>query len=189
MTVSNSVSASIPTKSAVEVGIAALRKADQLGDADAVGELLAPNAILRSPFAAWVRFEGREEVVALHRDVFDIVQERDSGEPLVSETSGSFNFSGQVRGTPVDGMILANFNEQGQISEIKIFIRPLRSLAALFRALPPRVSRRRGGPVRGVVTTMGGWLFALLANVFERLAPILIPAAGPDSTPSTPSDS
>ena len=195
MTVSNSVSHSVSvsasnsTRSAVEVGIAALRRADQLGDVIAMGKLLAPNVICRSPFAALVRFEGREEVVALYRDVFDILKERDSGEPLVGESSGSFHFSGRVRGTPVDGVVLVNFNEQGQISEIKTYIRPLRSVAAVFRALPPRVSRRRGGPVRSAFTVMGGWIFGALASMFERLAPILIPASGTISTPPDPLDS
>ncbi|MGV8873327.1 MAG: nuclear transport factor 2 family protein [Rhodococcus sp. (in: high G+C Gram-positive bacteria)] len=162
----------------MQQGIAALRAADQIGDADAMGELLAPNVVCRSPFASSVRFEGRDEVVALHRDVFDILEDRDSGEPLVNESSGSFNFSGRVRGTPVDGMILATFDEQGQISELKIFIRPLLAMSAMFRALPPRVSRRRGGPVKGFMTAMGGWLFALIARPIEKLAPFLIPHSG-----------
>ncbi|WP_243610435.1 nuclear transport factor 2 family protein [Rhodococcus sp. ARC_M5] len=162
----------------MRAGIEALRTADQAGDADAMGELLAPDVVCRSPFASTVRFEGRDEVVALHRDVFAILEDRDSGEPLVNESTGSFNFSGRVRGTPVDGMILATFDERGQISELKIFIRPLLALSAMFRALPPRVSRRRGGPVKARLTAMGGWLFALIARPIEKLAPFLIPHSG-----------
>ena len=54
--------------------IAALRAAGERGDANAVAELLAPDVVFHSPLTTRARFEGREEVAALHRDIFAVLE-------------------------------------------------------------------------------------------------------------------
>ena len=106
--------------------IKALRAAGERGDADAIAELLAQDVVFHSPLTSRVRFEGRDEVVALHRDIFSVLENIDTTEPLVLGDTQAFIFRAQVRGTELEVMNVVRVNEQGQIVEITIFGRRFR---------------------------------------------------------------
>jgi hypothetical protein len=142
-----------PSTSAVSTALAALRAAGESGDADAVAELLAPDVVFHSPMTDRIRFEGRDEVVELHRDIFAVLEDIDTTEPLALGDRGSFSFRARVRGVQLEAMNLVRCNEHGRIIEITIFVRPLPGLATLFATLPPRVSARRRGRLRAAVAT------------------------------------
>lgn len=167
------MSASSPAASSsrVETAITALRAAGESGDADAVAELLAPEVVFHSPMTTRIRFEGKEEVAALHRDIFAVFENLQTTEPLARSDTRSFSFRARVRGEELEAINLVRFNEQAQIIEFKVFVRPLPGLATLFAALPPRVSARRRGRLRG---TVGAFLTRPLAFALrsaDRLTP------------------
>jgi len=64
-----------PSVSPVSAAIAAYRAAGERGDADAISALLAPDVKLHSPLTERVRFAGRDEVTAMHRDIFAVLEE------------------------------------------------------------------------------------------------------------------
>ena len=150
MSISGSVA---PSDSPASTAIAGLRAAGERGDADAVAEHLAPDVVFHSPMTDRIRFEGKDEVVALHRDIFAVLEDIDTSEPLALGDTGAFSFRARVRGVELEAMNVMRCNERGQIVEITIFIRPLPALAALFAALPPRVSARRRGRRRAALAT------------------------------------
>ena len=141
----------VPSASPVSTGIMALRAAGESGDADAVAELLAPDVVFHSPMTTRIRFEGKEEVAALHRDIFAVLEDLETTEPLALGDTRSFSFRARVRGVELEAINLVRFNEQGQIVDFRVFIRPLPGLATLFAVLPPRVSARRRGRLRGAL--------------------------------------
>ena len=157
--------------SPVSTAITALRAAGEGGDADAVAELLAPDVVFHSPITERIRFEGKEEVAALHRDIFAVLEDLDTTEPLALGDTRSFCFRARVRGVELEAMNLVRFNEQGQIVEFKVFVRPLASLATLFAALPPRVSARRRGRLRGVLVALLARPLAFALRTADRLTP------------------
>src|SRR5919197_2190308 len=108
----------------VGAAIAALRAAGESGDADALAEFLAPDVVFHSPLTARVRFEGKEEVAALHRDIFAVLEDLETTEPLALGDTRSFSFRARVRGVELEAMLLAHFNDHGQIVELTIFGRP-----------------------------------------------------------------
>lgn len=167
------VSAGPSTSSSISAAIAAYRAAGERGDADAVSPLLAPDVILHSPLTAnvKVRFEGREEVTEMHRDIFAVFEGMTTGEPLVLEDTRAFTFRARVRGEEFSAMMLADFDEHGQITELTIFARPLPAVAALFAALPPRVSARRRGPAMGAVVALVARPIAFVLRTCDRLVP------------------
>lgn len=118
------------------------RYASARGDADAVAELLAPDVVFHSPLTARIRFDGRAEVEALHRDIFAVLDDLHTSEAFALGDTGTFSFRARVRGMELEAMNVVRCNEQGQIVEIKVFAHPLPSIAALFATLPPRVSTR-----------------------------------------------
>jgi hypothetical protein len=69
---------------------------------------------------------------------------------------------------------LVRCNEQGQIVEITVFVRPLPGLATLFATLPPRVSARRRGPLRGALVASVARPHAFVLRTVDRLTPYLI---------------
>jgi len=160
-----------PSTSPVSAAITALRAAGESGDADAVAELLAPDVVFHSPITARIRFEGKEEVAALHRDIFAVLEDLDTTEPLALGDTRSFSFRARVRRVELEAINLVRFNEQGQIVEFKVFVRPLASLATLFAALPPRVSARRRGRLRGALVAFLTRPLAFALRTADRLTP------------------
>ena len=160
-----------PSTSPVSTAIAALRAAGESGDADAVAELLAPDVVFHSPFTERIRFEGKEEVAALHRDIFAVLEDLETTEPLALGDTRSFSFRARVRGVELEALNLVRFNDQGQIVDFKVFIRPLPSLATLFAALPPRVSARRRGRLRGALVAFLTWPLAFALRTADRFVP------------------
>jgi len=162
--------AAAPTSPAT-AAIAALRSAAELGDADAVAELLAPEVVFHSPMTTRARFEGKAEVAALHRDIFAVLEVLDTSEPLELGDTRAFTFRARVRGVDGEAVLLARFDERGRIVEITIFARPLPTLATLFAALPPRVSARRRGRVRGAIAAALTWPLAVVLRTADRAVP------------------
>jgi len=151
--------------------IKALRAAGERGDADAVAELLAPDVVFHSPLTSRVRFEGRAEVVALHRDIFAVLEGIETTDPLTLGDTEAFSFRARIRGEELEVMNVVQVNEQGQIVDIKIFGRPLPALATLFATLPPRVSARRRGRLTGAMVAVVARPLAFAMRTADRFAP------------------
>ena len=87
-----------PTAAKLSAAITALRAAAESADGEAVGELLAPDVVFHSPLTSRIRFQGKDEVAALHRDIFAVVENLSTTESLTRGDTGAFSFSGHVRG-------------------------------------------------------------------------------------------
>ena len=127
--------------------------------------------VFHSPMTTRVRFEGKEEVVALNRDIFAVFEDLETAEPLERGDTRSFSFRARVRGVELEAVNLLRFNEQGQIVEFKVFVRPLPGLTTLFAALPPRVSARRRGRLRGALGAFLARPLAFAVRTADRLTP------------------
>lgn len=68
-------------------------------------------------------------------------------------------------------MILVGLDDQDRIADLEIYGRPLPALATLFTALPPRVSARRRGRVKGALVAILARPIALALHTADRLAP------------------
>ncbi|WP_328994134.1 nuclear transport factor 2 family protein [Kribbella sp. NBC_01245] len=167
MSVADPAASTSPASTATQ----ALRAAAERGDADAVADLLAPDVVFHSPMTERVTFVGREEVAALHRDIFAVLDGLETTDPLALGDSRSFSFRAQVRGVELEAHVLLHVNEQGQIDELKIFVRPFPALATLFGTLPPRVSARRRGPLTGTVAAIVTWPLAVAVRTADRFTP------------------
>lgn len=140
-----------PAAPGLLAAITALRTAAENADGGALAEILASDVIFHTPLTSRIRFEGSDDVTALHRDIFAVIKDLSTTEPLTRGDTGVFTFSGHVRGLKLDAMNLVRVNEQGKIVEFTIFARPLPALATLFATLPPRVTARRRGRAMGAL--------------------------------------
>jgi hypothetical protein len=160
-----------PAASPASTATNALRAAAERGDADAVADLLASDVVFHSPMTERVPFEGREEVTALHRDIFAVLENLETTEPLALGDTRSFSFRARVRGVELEAHVLLHVNADGLIDDLTIFIRPLPALATLFAALPPRVSARRRGRPTGAVAAVLTWPIGFVLRTADRLTP------------------
>lgn len=160
-----------PSTALLSTAITALRAAAENADADAVGDLLAPDVVFHSPLTSRIRFEGKDEVVALHRDIFTVLDDLGTSEPMTLGDTGSFPFTGRVRGRKLEAMNMVRVNEHGLIAEFTVYARPLPAVATLFATLPPRVTARRRGRARGALVAV---LARPLAFAF-RTADVFVP--------------
>lgn len=107
----------------------------------------------------------------MHRDIFAVLEDIDTTEPLALGDKRAFSFRAHVRGVELEAMNLVRCNEQGQIVEFRIFVRPLPGLATLFAALPPRVSARRRGRLWGALVASVARPLAFALRIVDRSAP------------------
>jgi hypothetical protein len=121
-----------------------------------------------------IRFEGKEEVAASHRDIFAVLEDIDTTEPHELGDTGSFAFRARVRGVELEAMYLVRVNEQGQIVDCKVFVRPLPGLATLFATLPPRVSARRRGRLKGTLVAILTRPLAFALRTADRFTPTFL---------------
>ena len=163
-----------PHEAMTTTTIDALRIAGEHGDADAVAELLAPDVTLHSPMSATKVFTGRDAVATLHRDIFDVLGDIATSPSLVRGDTGAFSFRARVRGVEIEAMNQVRVNDEGQIVDYTIFVRPLPGLVTLFATLPPRVAARRHGRAAGALVASIARPLAVIHRTVDRLAPRLL---------------
>jgi len=103
---------------------------------------LADDVVLRSPIFS-VGFEGLDEVGDVLAAVYEVLGPVDylydePGDPAV------FVWKSDVDGEPVEGADLVRYDDTGKITEITIFLRPLRAIAAFLDKTGPILAERRG---------------------------------------------
>lgn len=114
--------------------VTALRAAAKNADGDALAPVLASDVVFRTPLTSRIRLEGREEVVALQRDIFEVIEDLSTTEPLTRGDTAVFTFSGRLRGLQLDAMNLVRIDEQGMV-------RPRWSTVASRRRCHPTLQR------------------------------------------------
>ena len=159
------------SSSSASIAVASLRSASERSDAEAVRELLAPDVVFHSPLTDRIHFQGRDEVAALHRDIFAVLVDLETADPLASGDTGAFSFSARVRGSELEAVVLVRVNDQGQIDDLKVFLRPLPSVGMLMSVLPPRVSSRQRGPLWGRLAALLTWPLAFALRTADRFVP------------------
>ena len=162
---------SAPSTAPASTATKEFRAAGERGDADALAMLLAPDVVFHSPMTARVRFEGREEVAELHRDIFAILDGLQTTEPLARGKTQSFSFTARVRGVELEAHVVLHLNDDDLIDELTVFIRPLPALATLFATLPPRVSARTHGRLTGLVAALLTRPIAFVVRTADRFVP------------------
>lgn len=116
---------------------------------DALPELLAPDAVFRSPMAH-TPYPGAPVVSMILNTVIKVFEDFTYHRELASGDGHSvvLEFSARVGDKQLKGIDLIRFNEQGQIIEFEVMVRPLSGLQALGeemgRRLAPYLAKAKG---------------------------------------------
>lgn len=115
-----------------------LRAAVERGDIDAAVELLAPDAIFNSP-VAHRPFEGKDAVSGVLRAAFDTFEDFEYTDELSDGSTHALVFRARVGDKQVQGLDLIRVNDDGQIVDFTVMVRPASGLMALGQAMGPKV--------------------------------------------------
>ncbi len=110
-------------------------------DLKALPELLAPDAVFRSPMAH-TPYPGAPVVSMILNTVFSVFEDFQYHRELASADGHNvvLEFSARVGDKQLKGIDLIRFNEQGQIIEFEVMVRPLSGLQALGEEMGRRLA-------------------------------------------------
>ena len=111
------------------------------GDLSAVPSLVRADTVLRSP-TAHEPDPGRDAVVFILRTVFTVFEKFTDHRQLSSDDGLDvvLEFSAEVDGRQLKGIDLIRFDDEGQIVDFEVMVRPMSGLAALGEAMSRRVA-------------------------------------------------
>jgi hypothetical protein len=154
------------------------REGVERGDARMMLDALTPDAFLRSPVAAGLRFEGREQLAALFDATTAVYEDIEVTRDFGDESSWLLGFRARIEAQEFEEMLLLGLAEDGGIEELTASIRPMPGLAAVAAAVGTRLARRHG---RGRAAAMAGLTAPLVAmtRAGDSVGPRLLrPIAG-----------
>jgi hypothetical protein len=128
---------------AVDSPLAAYRTAAESHDVPAMLACMAPDATLSSPITDSFVFHGHQQLRPLLEDVFAVIEDvrylADAGDAHTRLVA----LEARVGRQRLDEAMLVTLDDEGRITHMQLFVRPLPGLTALAAALGPRVARRR----------------------------------------------
>ena len=114
-------------------------------DLKALPELLAPDAVFRSPMAH-TPYRGAAVVSMILNTVFTVFEDFHYHRELASADGHNvvLEFSARVGDKQLKGIDLIRFNEEGKIIEFEVMVRPLSGLQALGEEMGRRLAPSKG---------------------------------------------
>jgi SnoaL-like domain len=128
------------------------RTAWQTRDLDTWAKSLAPDVVLYSPIIS-TPFQGRDDAIELFGVLFNELGELQITDELSDGDVHAFFWRVQIGAKRVEGTDLLRCNERGEISEIRVMIRPLPDIALFAGAIGPALAAKRA-PIRGPVARL-----------------------------------
>jgi hypothetical protein len=98
-------------------------------------------------------FQGREAAIELFGVLFDELGEMQITDELSDGDTHAFFWRVRVAAKSIEGVDLLRRNERGEITEIRVLIRPLPDIAVFAGAIGPALAAKRA-PIRGPVARL-----------------------------------
>jgi 2-amino-4-hydroxy-6-hydroxymethyldihydropteridine diphosphokinase len=147
------------------------REAVEREDLDLLGQALAPNAKLRSPITARIRFEGRERVLELMAEVFALLESMHVVREIRADDVLVLEIETRLAGYDMHQVQVIELDDAEQVRQVTLFMRPLPGVANLAARLGPRLVRRRRGRVVAALVAPPMLLVSLALRLTDRLSP------------------
>jgi hypothetical protein len=115
-------------------------------------EALSPEVVLHSPVVR-TPFRGRSAARELYGILFETFGNVEITDELAGADTHVFFWRANVAGRVIEGADLLRQGEQAKITEIRVLIRPLVSIAVFAAAVGPPLAARRS-PTRGALVRL-----------------------------------
>jgi len=110
------------------------RAAAEEKDFSAIDELFAEDARFRSP-VVFKPYEGREAIAVLLGAVVQVFEDFRYTDQVETGDAAALAFSARVGDRELDGIDFLQFDSDGRISELTVYIRPMSGINALAEAM------------------------------------------------------
>ncbi|HMJ37884.1 MAG TPA: nuclear transport factor 2 family protein [Baekduia sp.] len=143
---------------AVDSPLAAYRAAAEAHDVPAMLACMAPEVVLKSPITDRFAFSGHPQMRDLLEDVHAVIDDVRYVADAGDDRTRLLALEGRVGRQRLDEAMLVTLDDDGLITHMQLFIRPLPGLTAMAAALGPRVagrhSRTRAFAVRAMIAPL-----------------------------------
>src|SRR5690349_318280 len=156
--------------------VAAWRAAGEAGDAAAAVAALSPDVTLISPLTDQFTFQGHRQL----RDLLEVALAAVEGitytDQVAEGCTVALFYEATVGGTRLHEAQRLRLGDDGLITEITLFLRPLPALTKLMNRLGPELARRNGQPrLARLIPLAGGLLHAMAPSGERRIMPKAAP--------------
>lgn len=156
--------------------VAAWRAAGEQGDAAAAVAALSPDVTLISPITDQFTFRGHEQMRDLLEVALDAIDAITYTDQVAEGRTVALFYEATVGGTRLQEAQRLRLGQDGLITEITLYIRPLPALTRLMNRLGPELARRNGRPGLARLIPLAGGLLHAMADSGERT---IMPKAAP----------
>jgi hypothetical protein len=110
------------------------RAAAEAKDFSALDDLFADDVVFRSP-VVFKPYEGRDAVAMLLGAVVQVFEDFRYTDQVETGDAAALAFSARVGDKELDGIDFLNFDSEGRISEMAVYVRPMSGVHALAEAM------------------------------------------------------
>ncbi len=110
------------------------RQAAEAKDFSAIDELFAEDVAFRSP-VVYKPYEGREAVAMLLGAVVQVFEDFRYTDQIETGDAAALAFSARVGERELDGIDFLNFDSEGRVYRMAVYIRPMSGVNALAEAM------------------------------------------------------
>ncbi|MEU7893069.1 nuclear transport factor 2 family protein [Nonomuraea sp. NPDC049152] len=154
------------------------REAGERKDLDALMSTLAPEVVFHSPLSARAAFQGHDELRTLFGVVFASIGELRYHTDVGDDRTRMLAATTTLDGHTMEESVLLKLDENGLITEITMFVRPLPALTRLMAALGPGLARAQGRKgVAALVGVAAGPLVFMTESGDKTLVPLVTAAS------------
>ncbi len=150
-----------------------LRAGVEARDLAAVVDAFAPDAVVHSPITGALTFTGHEQIGAVFAVILEVFKGIHYTDELRGSDSAVLVASAQVDGTDIELVDHMRLDENGRISELTVFFRPLPAIAVSARAIGEGLGVRRSRSRARVISALVAPLIPL-TRVGDRVGARLI---------------
>ncbi|HEV3053303.1 MAG TPA: nuclear transport factor 2 family protein [Solirubrobacteraceae bacterium] len=150
------------------------RKTAEAGDIDGLLATLSPDVVFHSPITERAVFRGHDEMRELLEAVFDTFTEIRYFLDIGDDRTRSLAFRGLVGRQPVEESVRIELDDQGRITDLTAYFRPLPALTKIAATLVPKIIARRHGRLLGTVVKAAMLPLAVITRLADRLVPHLL---------------
>lgn len=155
-----------PTKLPFRAGVEA-------HDLAAVVDAFATDAVVHSPITGALSFRGHEQISAVFGVILDVFKDIRYTSELRGGDCALVIASAQVDGTDIEIADHMRLDENGKISELTVFFRPMPAIAVSARAIGEGLGRRRSRARARVISILVRPLIPL-TRVGDRVGTALL---------------
>ncbi len=112
----------------------AFRNAAEAKDFSAIEAILSEDVVFRSP-VVFKPYEGRDAVGALLGAVVQVFEDFRYTDQVETGDAAALAFSARVGDRELDGIDFLGFGDDGRVTELTVFVRPLSGVNALAEAM------------------------------------------------------